>query len=148
MIEVEWSLADDYFLRGFAYHDGTIEEFRYGSVLEGCSKRRDLLLDVANLQNETVHLRFSGVEVLRVTELWEGSIVNTISAARLSDAAVTHLPVQEFWRSLQSNEAGIRNMVSRFGGHLVVVVTGSYGCEFSLLCEGLRVSKTPLPSPT
>ena len=82
--EVQWCLADGFCLRGFDYHDGTIEKFQYGSVLEGGSKRRDLLLDVANMQDETVHLRFSGVEVLRVTELWQSSIVSTIFAARLS----------------------------------------------------------------
>ena len=146
MTEVEWSLADGYRLQGFAYHDGTIQEFRYGSVPGGCSRRRDLLVDVANLQDEMVQLRFSGVEVLRVTELWEGSIVNTIHAARLSDAVAMRLPFQEFWRDLQGNEAGVRKLVSQFGGHLVVVLSGSYGCDFSLLCEGLHVSKTPQPA--
>ena len=144
--EVDWSLANGYRLQGFAYHDGTIQEFRYGKVGEGSTERRDLLLDVANLQDETVQLRFSGVEVLRVTELWEGSIINTIHAAKLSDAVAMRLPFQEFWRDLQGNEAYGRKLVSRFGGHLVVVLSGSYGCEFSLLCKGLHVSKTTYPA--
>ena len=58
------------------------------------------------------------------------------------------LPLYEFWRDLRETEAGVRSLVSRFGGHLAVAVTGAYGCGFSLLCEGLHVSKTPLPSST
>jgi len=144
--KVEWFLADGYRLQGFAYHDGTIQEFRYGSVAGCISERRDLLLAVANLQDETIQLRFSAVEVLRVTELWEGSIINTIHAARLSDPVAMQLPLQGLWRDLRRNEADVQRLVGRFGGHLAVALSGSYGCGFSLLCKGLHVSKM-LSSP-
>ena len=143
LTEVGWFLADGYCLQGFAYHDGTIPEFSYARVLEGISQQRDLLLKIANLQDETVQLRFSGVEVLRVTELWEGSIVNAIHVARLSDPVAAQLPLQKFWRNLLWNEADVRKLrlTSRFNDHLAVVLISSYGCEFSLLCERLHVSK-------
>ncbi len=141
LTDVGWFLADGYCLQGFAYRDGTIQDFSYGNVPGSIPKQQDLLLNIANLQDETVQLRFSGVEVLRVTELWEGSIVNTIHVARLSDPVAAQLPLQRFWRNLQWNEANARKLMSRCSGHLAVVLISSYGCEFSLLCARLHVSK-------
>jgi hypothetical protein len=141
--KVEWSLADGYRLMGFSHHDGTIREFRYGLVAGNGSQRRDLVLDVDNLQDETIRLHFAGVEILRVTELWEGSIIYDFHLAKLSDPVVMQEKFERFWESLQYNEAGVRSLVNKFSSHLAVVLFGSYGCALSLLCEYLNVSKTP-----
>ena len=143
--DVEWCIADGYLLQGFAYHDGTIQEFRYGEVLEDGARRRDLLLNIANVEGETVRLQFSRVEVLRLTELWEASIINSIHAARLSDPIVAQSPFESFRQQLEWTEADIRKSASRLGGHLAVVLFGSYGCAFSLICGDLHVSKTTYP---
>ena len=149
MTEVEWSQADGYLLQGFAYHDGTILDFRYRTVSDGGSGRRDLVLDVASVQGEVVRLHFATVEVLRVAELWEASIINSFHVARLSAPIVMQSPFEEFWRQIQwagadaRKETDVRKLVNRLGDHLAVVLFGSYGCAFSLICERLHVSKAP-----
>lgn len=147
--DVSWHINGSCVLTGFAYHDGFIVELRYfNSDHHNIKSTRTLDMVILNLDSQLVHVTFSGVHHINISNVIDIPIILDILVLSNNLDMNHDQYCSDFWDILLPSEyyqpsdraKSINSINAKQQNAHYIRVFASYGCDIALICDSIRVS--------
>lgn len=143
-MKIDWTIDSTGQMRGFSYHDGSLETLEW-------VKKRYIRMRIAAVDGSISVVELCDLDTVAL-QLWEGAIISDLFAWSIDAVPDVQWNTNDgAWHALLSGRTGrsdkrsaAAEIVKRKPTAFLVQVLTSYGGTMAVVCESINVSKETL----